>query len=329
MLNAPAALNERYGIPDVVRFDAGAGGLTRLVVTTEHADAHVYLHVPDVTHYQPCGQPAVLWVSERTAFQIDRPIRGGVPVIFPWFGPKRDDPSQPLHGFARVREWAVRDVTRRARRRRRRCHVRPQRCCAHPPASWPHKFALTYVVTIGRTLETALTVRNEGKIAFGFEEVLHPYFAVGDVRRIAIRGLRAMYRDKNYGTDPITDDAERLTFARVTDRVYRNTRDVHDRRPGHRPAHRDREGQLRHDRGVESRVPAPRCGRRTWDRTSGRVSCASRRPTDHAITAAGGGAHARSARADRAGTTMSNAAPSRSSPSRPARRHHSGRSPCP
>jgi D-hexose-6-phosphate mutarotase len=30
----------------------------------------------------------VLWLSGASRFEHDCPIRGGVPVCFPWFGPK-------------------------------------------------------------------------------------------------------------------------------------------------------------------------------------------------------------------------------------------------
>lgn len=224
MLNLPDALNERFGIPDMVRFDAGAGGLPRLVVTSGQADAHIYLHGAHVTHYQPCGQAAVLFVSERSPFELDKSIRGGVPVVFPWFGPHPDDADAPLHGFARVREWGLRDVVRRdsdgAVVATFGLHA-----LAHAPQTWPQRFELTYAVTIGPALEMALTVRNEDAKPIRFEEALHSYFLVGDVRRIAIRGLTgATYADKTRGFQRFVDDADPLTISAATDRVYRGTR---------------------------------------------------------------------------------------------------------
>ena len=224
MVTAPDALDARFGIDRLVRFDAGDGGLTRLVVTNEHADAHVYLHGAHVTHYQPCGQPAVLFMSERTEYATDRPIRGGVPVIFPWFGLNAADKTLPLHGFARGREWVVQDV---ARRESDGAVVATfvLHALAHPPASWPHKFALTYAVAVGRALEMSLTVRNEGKVPIRFEEALHPYFLIGDIRRIAIRGLTGTtFSDKTRNFVSVVDEADPLTFARTTDRVYQHTR---------------------------------------------------------------------------------------------------------
>src|SRR5437868_3914610 len=91
-------LNKRFGIAGLLKFDAGGGGLPRAVVTTPAAEAHLYLHGAHVTHYQPRGGLPVLLLSPRSAFEDGKPIRGGVPVIFPWFGPHKTDPSLPMHG---------------------------------------------------------------------------------------------------------------------------------------------------------------------------------------------------------------------------------------
>jgi len=70
----------------------------------------VYLHGAHVTHYQPGGASPVLLTSSRSLFTSGRAIRGGVPVIFPWFGPHPNDPHAPDHGFARILEWSVEAV---------------------------------------------------------------------------------------------------------------------------------------------------------------------------------------------------------------------------
>ncbi|HYL79206.1 MAG TPA: hypothetical protein VEU07_00250, partial [Candidatus Acidoferrum sp.] len=88
----PAQLQTQYGIPGAVRFEAGPGGLTRVVVDTPQAEAHVYLHGAHVTHYQPRGDWPMLFMSQRSRFEPGVPIRGGVPIVFPWFGPKTGEP---------------------------------------------------------------------------------------------------------------------------------------------------------------------------------------------------------------------------------------------
>ena len=54
------------------------------------------------------GQAPVLWLSAHSAFSDDQPIRGGVPVIFPWFGPGEE--GDPAHGFVRTATWHLQDT---------------------------------------------------------------------------------------------------------------------------------------------------------------------------------------------------------------------------
>src|SRR4051794_40977818 len=96
-------LEERFGIADKLQFEETQDGLVRAVITTAEAEADVYLQGAHVAHWTPRGQRPVLFVSSRSDFVAGKAIRGGVPVVFPWFGPGRDEVlAGPSHGFART-----------------------------------------------------------------------------------------------------------------------------------------------------------------------------------------------------------------------------------
>src|SRR5712691_517708 len=102
-----AELVNRFDIPGALRFERGSGGLARAVISTPAAEADLYLQGAHLTHWTPSGQQPVLFVSPKNLFAPGKAIRGGVPVIFPWFGPRRDGKPGPAHGFARNLEWAI------------------------------------------------------------------------------------------------------------------------------------------------------------------------------------------------------------------------------
>src|SRR6266852_8057527 len=104
------ALNERFGLRGVVRFEAGSGGFVRAAVTTRAAEGHVYLYGAQVTHHRPAGQEPLLFLSPQSRFEAGKAIRGGVPIVFPWFGARAGDPTAPDHGVARISAWAVESV---------------------------------------------------------------------------------------------------------------------------------------------------------------------------------------------------------------------------
>src|ERR1022692_4286385 len=102
-----AKLANQFDIPHALRFEDAPGGLVRAVISTPDADADVYLQGAHVTHWTPRGQSPVLFVSRKSLFALGKAIRGGVPIIFPWFGARGDGRPGPAHGFARIMEWAI------------------------------------------------------------------------------------------------------------------------------------------------------------------------------------------------------------------------------
>ena len=203
----------RTSLPPSVTLEPGGGGLPRLTIVNRHARAEVYLHGAHVTAWRPEGHAPVLWMSADTYWDAAKPIRGGVPICFPWFGPHATDTSAPSHGFARLSDWTLIEARDAADGVTHLGFELAQPGCA-----------VTYRVAAGPALTLALEVRNPGRDAFSFEEALHTYFAVHDVRGITIMGLAGTdYLDKVGGTTPRNQGAEPIRFTAETDRIYLNT----------------------------------------------------------------------------------------------------------
>ena len=213
-------LNARFAV-DGVAFEAGFGGLPRAVIRTAACEADVYLHGAHVTHFQPAGHKPVLFLSGHSAFVPERPIRGGVPIIFPWFGPLQGAPDAPLHGVVRAMEWEVEDVRRHVDSVTISFRLAPETL---PHDAWPGRCALRYEVTAGVSLRLSLRVENQGEAPLRFEEALHTYFAVGDARQIDIEGLQnARFLDKTDNFAEKTQLERELRLSGETDRVYQGT----------------------------------------------------------------------------------------------------------
>jgi glucose-6-phosphate 1-epimerase len=225
----------RTPLPPSVALDSGDGALSRLNVNNTLARAQIYLHGAHVTAWQPARHDPVLWMSRASQWEAGKPIRGGVPICFPWFGPHATDRSAPAHGFARLLDWTLIEAHEDASGA---THLAFQLMPPPPPAAWPHAFEAIYRVTVGSSLELALEVGNRGDVAFSFEEALHTYFTVQDVRTIEVRGLEGGdYLDKVGGTTRRSQGPAPIRFTGETDRVYLNTAaacTVHDPGMGRR-----------------------------------------------------------------------------------------------
>ena len=220
-----AELNERFGIAGAVRFDAGGGGLARAVVTAPGAEAHVYLHGAHVTHFQPAGAAPVLFLSPASRFERGKAIRGGVPIVFPWFGARAGHPSSPDHGFARTSEWTVDSTASRDGGVTLALALGPSEATR---ALWSFDFRAVLRVEVRTALRLSLEIENPSDAAWSFEEALHTYLHVGDAQRAAITGLEgADYLDKTEGFRRKTLPAAPFQLTAETDRVFLNTRGPH------------------------------------------------------------------------------------------------------
>ncbi len=218
-----SAALRRLEIPGVTVFENGSGDLLRLAIHSPLAEAHIYLHGAHVSHFQPRDAAPVLFMSRQSAFAPDKPIRGGVPVIFPWFGARAGHPESPAHGFARLSEWQVESLTIDGDEIV--TAVFQLKSNTRTRELWPHDFTLRYRVAVGRTLRMTLEVENTGTEPFSFENALHTYFTVGDVRETATTGLEgAEYLDKTDGMQRKKQGPEPIRITSETDRVFEGTR---------------------------------------------------------------------------------------------------------
>src|SRR5262245_21644657 len=210
------------GRPDQFVWTNGPGGLSFLRVETEQCAARLTSHGAQLCEWMPVGQSPVLYMSPYAVFAPGTPIRGGVPISFPWFASHPTDPSKPAHGFARTRTWQVIEVTREATGDVR--IVLRLEADDATRALWASTFTLSLTVSLGATLAMTAEVENVGHEAIAYELALHTYLAVGDVEAVSIRGLEgARFVDKvDGGKDKVAGD-EPLRIAGETDRVFLDT----------------------------------------------------------------------------------------------------------
>ena len=212
-------LQKRFGVSGIVKIEAGKGGLPRIAVNSGLAFAEVYLFGAHVTEFQPRGAAPVLFLSKHSAFDGKKPIRGGMPLVFPWFGPRTDMPDLPPHGFARTREWEIESCDARGDG-----SVRIVLTTSSDEGTmklWPHEFMLRFIVVVSSVLDMTLEVRNTGKQAMKFEEAMHSYLMVGDVKTVSVEGLGGKdFIDRTDGEKRKTMDAKVVQFAGEVDRLY-------------------------------------------------------------------------------------------------------------
>ena len=175
-----------------------------------------------VLTWTPWEQQPVLWVSPLATFEPGVAVRGGVPVVFPWFGAGLHGDRRPAHGFARTAAWqrvGLADEVANVG-----LLVVRHRLTSEGFDSAP--FSAELVSEFARDhLRVSLTVTNTGSADFSYEEALHTYLAVSDVTRISLEGLDGCRcTDKVTGGEQV--QAGPVRFTGETDRLYSHTGDV-------------------------------------------------------------------------------------------------------
>lgn len=193
----------------------GRGGLPMVQIQTPWSTAEIYLNGASVTHFQLHGEPPLLFLSEQSRFQKDAPIRGGIPIIFPWFGKPEGRTTQ--HGFARIRTWELVEVSKQT----------DGSMIVHlslPVSAELLAVTVDYYVTVGKTLSAELVVTNFSDREFPCENCLHTYFTIGDINQVSVTGLQGVeYLDSVEGRLRKQEMADAIRFTGEVDRVYLHT----------------------------------------------------------------------------------------------------------
>ncbi len=204
--------------------------LPTLEITTPWSTAEVYRLGAHVTSFKKQGEPPLLFMSQFSRFEEGHPIRGGIPVIFPWFGPRE---GLPQHGFARLKTWELKEVTQALEGGVTVRFQLPD--CPEASTFPPH--SAEYVVTVKDTLSLQLLVTNNSPDeVFCFESCLHTYFEVSDITAITIHGLKGTrYLDKVAKFAEATETNDAIHIRSEVDRIYLDTAaavEIHDPRLG-------------------------------------------------------------------------------------------------
>lgn len=168
----------------------------------------------------------MLFLSKRSNFIQGKAIRGGIPIIFPWFGARTanalsDRTDGPAHGFARTSLWQFKSATTEGDEVVVTLTLEPD---ANSRALGYDHFLVTYTLRLGKTLDLSLLIENLASSPLLFEEAFHTYFSVGDATKATVTGLeQTEFLDKTDGFKRKLEQSPFLQLTGETDRPYLNT----------------------------------------------------------------------------------------------------------
>ncbi len=187
-------------------------------VENDFASAALTTHGASILSFTPKGAQDLLWVSPAAVYNGAKPIRGGIPVCWPWFGGAKQS-GLPAHGFVRNKVWhldhvmnldsGVTEV------------VLTTDADEDSLALWPHHFHLELRVEIGEKLAVSLTTHNTNEHDIEITEALHSYFSVSQATALNISGVEgSIEHDTLCEPAAVAKCNESITLAPPMDSVF-------------------------------------------------------------------------------------------------------------
>ena len=224
------ALYQSYGELEGVSIECQKE-LIAIGITNECARAEIFLQGAQLTGYQRHGEAPVLFLSKDCQFKQGSPLRGGIPICWPWFGDLNKNSTEvkdqfstsfiaaaPAHGFVRDIDWGVKDI--RIVDAKETLVILECDIPLDNAFGWPFSACLVYEVSIGETLKSRLTVKNSGDKPFTYSAALHSYFKVDSIMKTKITSLNNIfYIDALKGWDKYQQQDD-VVFNREIDRIY-------------------------------------------------------------------------------------------------------------
>lgn len=190
------ALYRRFGEIPGVQIELHKS-LLAVRVDNAAATATVFLQGAQISHYQRRNEQPVLWCSPLCDYSEHQPLRGGIPICWPWFG-RFDSNPEPVrqqitaatdnsHGLVAQLPWKLVDI--QVPDGEHTELIFSLRLYNGQEPAWPWATELTLTVVVGNTLSVRLGVDNQSNDSLAFTAALHSYLAISHIANVMVDGL--------------------------------------------------------------------------------------------------------------------------------------------
>ncbi|GHB75485.1 D-hexose-6-phosphate mutarotase [Psychrosphaera saromensis] len=171
--------------------------------------------------FTPQGKADVLWLSDSCPLDGSKPIRGGAPICWPWFGPASGlYAGEPQHGYARSVNWKLEHFEESE-------HAVELVLSPQLPKTLADSLGLSlkmrYVFT--DNVEIELITKNTSTTPQKLSQAIHTYFAVDNIDDSQIIGLDEISYIDKLSHDRKTKQNGPVIINKHTDRIYLTAQD--------------------------------------------------------------------------------------------------------
>lgn len=195
-----------------------------LCINNKHAQVRISLFGAHVLSYinKSDGRER-LWLSKEAIFDQHTPIRGGIPICWPWFGAANNKfpANSPSHGFLRTQVWNLNhaeELILNNQVQETNLVLVPNQLSAF---GFEHKVRVRLLVKINDKLNLQLETTNLDDCALTVSQALHTYFLIPRISEVVIDGIAEGYSDKLSGQF-VQESPQPYNIDREVDRIHRH-----------------------------------------------------------------------------------------------------------
>lgn len=161
-----------------------------------------------------------LWLSKKAIFDGKTPIRGGIPICWPWFAAHSHQADFPSHGYLRTQMWQLESINEGAQN----STINETQIVLVPTQTEQFSYqglSVKLVVDIGEKLKISLVTINKSHQDIALSQALHTYLKIDNIHQTSIQGVDSPYDDKPTGQKQLSAPSP-YCFSEQTDRIHYN-----------------------------------------------------------------------------------------------------------
>ncbi|ODQ44102.1 hypothetical protein PICMEDRAFT_37730 [Pichia membranifaciens NRRL Y-2026] len=168
-----------------------------------------------------------LWLSEGAKLDGSKPVRGGIPLVFPVFGKSAEEGFQalPQHGFARNSTWEFLGQTTE-NPPTVQFALSPAEANPEVYSKWgkgDNDFTLFLTITLNDdNLTTKIEVSNSDSKPWTFNWLFHTYLKVNEIEDTLVNNLPGEECYDQLIAETYEEKSPAIDFTQELDRIYRN-----------------------------------------------------------------------------------------------------------
>ena len=166
--------------------------------------------------FTPLEQDDLLWLSRSATLDGSKPIRGGVPICWPWFGPAKGvNEGEPQHGYIRQLPWQINEVVES----NEQMTIRISPLLSE---QLKQKLGLDVYVIFEFSDQATINIitTNISNSSIEFSQAIHTYFHVNDISKTVINELQDVDFIDQLEQGEIKNQQTPVIIDKAVDRIY-------------------------------------------------------------------------------------------------------------